>query len=232
MEGAAKGICAPFLEGRLFLLPTTTSFPSLGNCHSHSHRGAVPLLAEDPAPSQDQDSSGFLTGCGLHAGTSYFISFAKGGQDRPFPIMEVVPDLRLHDEPGAGRWHCLHRLMWRVGGLVVGLPLSKFCARCRVSNHPHTRSFPAGGPGHQHPAALRPHTAGRHAPVGLPGAAQRGAVAHGRAAEAAQVTAEAGRHGLHRNHQHHDHHHCGAGPEVGLRAIKELLSPSRWCLPA
>lgn len=43
-------------------------------------------------------------------------------------------------------------------------------------------------PGHQHAAALRPHAAGRHAPVGLPGAAQRGAVAHERAAARAQVT--------------------------------------------
>lgn len=111
MEGAAIGICAPFLgasfKRQLFLLPTTTSFPSSGSCHSHSHHGAVPLLAEDPAPSQDQDGSGFLIGCGLHAGTFYFISFAKHCQDRPFLIVEAVQDLCLHEELGAGRRHGL-----------------------------------------------------------------------------------------------------------------------------
>uniref|UniRef100_A0A493T6H9 Uncharacterized protein n=1 Tax=Anas platyrhynchos platyrhynchos TaxID=8840 RepID=A0A493T6H9_ANAPP len=106
-----------------------------------------------------------------------------------------------------------------------------FSARCRVSNHAHTCSFPPGGPGHQHPAALRPHAAGRHAPVGLPGAAQRGAVAHGRAAEAAQVTAGAGMHG--HNHHHHDHHHrdSGAGGRAACHKGAAVTQPA-WCLPA
>lgn len=67
MEGAAKGYCTHFLS--IFFKGWSLLFPCVGNRLSHSCHSTVPLLAEDPPPSQDQDGSDFLTGCGLRAGT-------------------------------------------------------------------------------------------------------------------------------------------------------------------
>lgn len=88
----------------------------------------------------------------------------------------------------------MHSLNWRVGSLAVAMGFSTpysvlgMCLNAACATVLTPSPFLAGGPGHQHPAAVCPHPSGCHAPVGLSGTAQHGTLAHERAPAGSQVT--------------------------------------------